>query len=117
MNFFSFCYEFSSFLQHNEEDGDEDKRHADELDRTDLLMVNDDTEKSSENRFESHDDGSFSLAGILLSVGLHDESDTKHHGRDVSDPWYTRKFNVAWEDIYAGCTALFEECRGVQKEC
>ncbi len=45
------------------------------------------------------------------------ESDTKHHGRDVSDPWYTRKFNVAWEDIYAGCTALFEECRGEQKEC
>ena len=45
------------------------------------------------------------------------ESDTKHHGRDVSDPWYTRKFNIAWEDIYAGCTALFEECRGVQKEC
>ena len=45
------------------------------------------------------------------------ESDTKHHGRDVSDPWYTRKFNVAWEAIYAGCTALFEECRGEQKEC
>ena len=22
-------------------------------------------------------------------------SDTKHHGRDVSDPWYTRKFNIA----------------------
>ena len=37
------------------------------------------------------------------------ESDTKHHGRDVADPWYTRKFNVTWEDLYAGCTALFEE--------
>lgn len=37
------------------------------------------------------------------------ESDTKHHGRDVSDPWYTRKFNIAWDDIYTGCTALFEK--------
>ena len=36
-------------------------------------------------------------------------SDTKHHGRDVSDPWYTRKFNIAWDDIYTGCTALFEK--------
>ena len=34
-------------------------------------------------------------------------SDTKHHGRDVVDPWYTRKFNVAWEDIYAGCKAIY----------
>ncbi len=40
------------------------------------------------------------------------ESDTKHHGRDVSDPWYTRKFNIAWDDIYTGCTALFEELNG-----
>ena len=37
------------------------------------------------------------------------ESDTAHHGRDVADPWYTRKFNVAYEDITAGCTALFEK--------
>lgn len=37
------------------------------------------------------------------------ESDAKHHGRDVSDPWYTRKFNIAWDDIYTGCQALFEK--------
>ena len=78
MNFFSFRYEFSSFLQYDKEDGDEDKRHADELDGTDLFMINDDAEKSSENRFESHDDRGFGLASILLSVGLHDESDPKH---------------------------------------
>ena len=40
------------------------------------------------------------------------ESDTKHHGRDVSDPWYTRKFNVAWDDIYTGCNALFDKLNG-----
>jgi len=27
--------------------------------------------------------------------------------RDIADPWYTRKFGVAWKDIYAGCEALF----------
>ncbi len=37
------------------------------------------------------------------------ESDTKHHNRDVVDPWYTRKFNIAWDDIHAGCQALFEK--------
>ena len=36
-------------------------------------------------------------------------SDTKHHNRDVSDPWYTRRFNEAWDDINTGCTALFEK--------
>ena len=31
------------------------------------------------------------------------------HPRDIADPWYTRKFDVAWRDIYEGCTALFDE--------
>ncbi len=39
------------------------------------------------------------------------ESDTRHHHRDVSDPWYTRKFNIAWDDIYTGCKALFEKLK------
>ena len=29
--------------------------------------------------------------------------------RDIADPWYTRKFDVAWRDIYEGCSALFEK--------
>ena len=29
--------------------------------------------------------------------------------RDIADPWYTRKFNIAWADIYEGCTALFNK--------
>ena len=43
------------------------------------------------------------------------ESDTKHHGRDGSDPWYTRKFNIAWDDINTGCTALFEKLTAVDE--
>ena len=29
------------------------------------------------------------------------------HPRDIADPWYTRDFVTAWNDIYAGCQALF----------
>lgn len=25
---------------------------------------------------------------------------------DVDDPWYSRRFDIAWNDIYEGCTAL-----------
>lgn len=28
---------------------------------------------------------------------------------DVSDPWYTDRFDVAYEDILKGCKALFED--------
>ena len=29
--------------------------------------------------------------------------------RDVADPWYTRNFDVTYNDVVVGCTALFEE--------
>ena len=28
--------------------------------------------------------------------------------RDVSDPWYSDRFDIAYEDIYKGCVALME---------
>lgn len=30
-------------------------------------------------------------------------------GADVSDPWYSRRFDVAYRDIYDGCEALLNE--------
>lgn len=27
---------------------------------------------------------------------------------DVADPWYTRDFQAAWDDIFEGCTALLQ---------
>lgn len=36
-------------------------------------------------------------------------ADTAHHLRDVADPWYTRNFDQAWEDITLGCQALLQE--------
>ena len=29
--------------------------------------------------------------------------------RDVADPWYTRDFDTAYDDIYEGCKALLDE--------
>lgn len=29
-------------------------------------------------------------------------------GKDIADPWYTRDFRTAWNDILAGCTALLQ---------
>ena len=37
---------------------------------------------------------------------------TDRHG-DVSDPWYTRDFNVAYQDIYDGCKALLEQIKNL----
>ena len=36
-------------------------------------------------------------------------SDKAHHNRDVADPWYTRNFDAAWEDITVGCRALLQQ--------
>ena len=27
---------------------------------------------------------------------------------DVADPWYSRRFDIAYQDIYEGCTGLLE---------
>ncbi|MFR7451059.1 MAG: low molecular weight protein-tyrosine-phosphatase [Gemmiger sp.] len=34
---------------------------------------------------------------LLEYAGLH---------QDVADPWYTRDFDAAWQDVTVGCTAL-----------
>ena len=31
--------------------------------------------------------------------------------RDIADPWYTRDFRAAWNDISAGCEGLFAELK------
>lgn len=30
------------------------------------------------------------------------------HNQDVSDPWYTDRFDVAYNDIFEGCRQLLE---------
>ncbi len=51
----------------------------------------------------------YNLRNIMYIIG----EDTDHKvrlllDRDVSDPWYTRDFTKAYNDILEGCTALLE---------
>ena len=31
------------------------------------------------------------------------------NGKDIKDPWYTRNFDITYEDVLEGCTALLEQ--------
>ena len=35
--------------------------------------------------------------------------DYTKQGGDVADPWYSERFDIAYNDIYEGCTALLEK--------
>ncbi len=35
-----------------------------------------------------------------------------HIDRDVADPWYTRDFATTYDDVFLGCTRLFEYIKG-----
>ena len=50
---------------------------------------------------------------ISLLLDYTDPEDRSHHNRDVADPWYTRNFDAAWDDITTGCRALMKELFGV----
>ncbi len=40
---------------------------------------------------------------------IHKLLDFGGSGRDVADPWYSDRFDVAYSDIYAGCKAFLEQ--------
>ena len=80
---------------------------AEDYDRWDMIVGMDAANmRNMQALFDGDPEGKLSL--LLDHTPA---SDTKHHGRDVSDPWYTRKFNMAWDDLYSGCVALFEKLK------
>ncbi|MCQ2279098.1 MAG: low molecular weight phosphotyrosine protein phosphatase [Bacteroidales bacterium] len=46
---------------------------------------------------------------VSLLLNHTPQEDRRHHNRDIEDPWYTRDFDTAWEDITTGCDALFKK--------
>lgn len=38
--------------------------------------------------------------------------DYTNRGGDVADPWYSRRFDIAYRDIYDGCEALLKKLSG-----
>ena len=62
----------------------------------DLLIGMDEENMAGMRRlFGGDPDGK--LHRLLEYAGLH---------QDVADPWYTRDFDAAWQDVTVGCTAL-----------
>lgn len=40
---------------------------------------------------------------------VHKLMDYTTRGGDAADPWYSGRFDVAYNDIFEGCNALFKE--------
>ena len=59
----------------------------------------------------------YNIRNLTRVIG--DDKDNKVHllmeyagiSRDVADPWYTRNFESAYNDIVTGCTALFNSLK------
>lgn len=43
-------------------------------------------------------------------------NDKSHYHHDVADPWYTRRFDKAFEDIVLGCEGLLRELKEESSE-
>ena len=78
-----------------------------DYDRYDMIIGMDDETLDDLKYLFPSDEG----RKISLLLDHTPESDTKHHNRNVADPWYTRRFDEAWDDINTGCTALFEKLK------
>ena len=76
-----------------------------DYDYYDLLVLMDQENLYGIRRIIPHDPE----GKISLLLDHTDDTDRAHHGRDVADPWYTRNFDAAWEDITVGCQALLKE--------
>lgn len=38
-------------------------------------------------------------------------------GHEIADPWYTRNFDLAWAEIWEGCTALLQHLQSNERQC
>ena len=69
-----------------------------DYDRYDLIIYMDEINHRILDRMFDHDpDGKF--RNLLDYAGK--------TGAEISDPWYTRQFQTAWDEIYEGCEGLF----------
>lgn len=67
-----------------------------DYDKWDMFIIMDGNNRRNIGRIFRHDPEG-KIHKLLTFAGRDD---------DVSDPWYSRRFDVAWSDIYEGCEAL-----------
>ena len=77
---------------------------AEMYDNADLVVVMDQENIANTERLIQTDDHP-KLKRLLDFVG---PDNAAYSHRDVADPWYTRNFNKAWDDITVGCNALLK---------
>lgn len=71
---------------------------AEDIDKYDLILVMDEYNLINISRIIKNDPQG-KIYKLLEFAGSN---------KDVADPWYTRKFDVAYNDIEAGCAGLLE---------
>ena len=49
------------------------------------------------------------ILGVDANGKIHKLMDYTSRGGDVADPWYSDRFDIAYRDIYEGCSALLDE--------
>ena len=69
-----------------------------DYEKYDLFLVMDSNNLRNISRIFPHDP-EHKIHKLLEYAGRND---------DVDDPWYTRQFNIAYEDIYEGCQGLLD---------
>ena len=74
---------------------------SDDYDKYDLIIVMDENNIRNILRIIKNDPEN----------KIHKLSDYSDNISDVSDPWYTRRFDIAYNDISEGCTALFDSLK------
>ena len=89
-----------------------------ELERNKIPVVNHRAVQLAKSDYEKYDYiiamDSNNLYNIKRIVGVDSENKVKKlmnfagSDKDVADPWYTDSFDIAFNDIYLGCTALLE---------
>ena len=72
---------------------------ADDYDKYDLIIYMDALNRRTLNNF-FHGDPQGKLRNLLDYAG--------RPGEEIDDPWYTRQFEKAWDEIYAGCEGLLK---------
>ena len=72
-----------------------------DYDKYDLFILMDKYNEKNIKRIFMHDNEQ-KIHKLLEYAGRND---------DVSDPWYTGRFDIAFDDIYAGCMGLLEHLK------
>lgn len=77
----------------------------DDYDAFDLIVAMDDENMDDMERLFGGD-AQGKVRKLLSFTGV---------SRDVADPWYTGNFDITYNDVLAGCTALLESLSPVRK--